>query len=255
MKRKAIFAWIVAVLGAAALSARGSETGSHRDFKDAHQAAPPPAAAAPAARVADREAKPESDSSEAEKVWSELMEGNRRFAMDQVLHREVSHRRQELAQGQHPRVVVLGCADSRVSPEIVFDQSLGDLFVVRTAGNVADPVALGSIEYAVEHLHAPLLIILGHEKCGAVAAAGSGAKMASANLTAIVQKITPALTPMKGLLSENEMAIMGIRANVRKSAKDVLDQSPILRKEVESGKLTLIKAVYQLESGEVMRLD
>jgi carbonic anhydrase len=203
----------------------------------------------------DPSADPASASSAAELIWASLIEGNHRFMMDQPLTREPSHRRMELAQGQHPRVVVLGCADSRVSPELVFDQDLGELFVVRTAVNVADPVALGSIEYAVEHLHAEVLVILGHEKCGAVAAASSGERMPTAHLNAIVQKIAPALAPMKGLLSESEMAVMGIRANVRKSARDVLEASSVLKREVESGHLTVIRAVYQLESGEVLRLD
>src|SRR5439155_1280302 len=101
-----------------------------------------------------------------------LKAGNTRFAADKSNPKNIGKdRRAVLAKGQHPFAVVLTCADSRVAPELVFDQGLGDLFVLRVAGNIADPFVLGSIEYAVEHLHTPLIVVLGHESCGAVAAA------------------------------------------------------------------------------------
>ena len=102
-----------------------------------------------------------------------LKEGNERFATDRLEHKDMgAARRTELTAGQHPFAAVLSCADSRVPPEIVFDQGLGDLFVVRVAGNVGEPFALGSIDYAVEHLHVPLIVVLGHEKCGACGGLG-----------------------------------------------------------------------------------
>src|SRR5947209_2306854 len=101
-----------------------------------------------------------------------LKEGNGRFAQGKLAAKDTgANRRALLAKGQHPFAVVLTCADSRVAPELVFDQGLGDLFVLRVAGNITDPFTLGSIEYAVEHLHTPLIVVLGHENCGAVAAA------------------------------------------------------------------------------------
>ena len=126
-----------------------------------------------------------------EKLWAELMEGNQRFVSGQTRSRESVLLRHTLAQGQHPGVIVLACSDSRVAPELLFDQNLGDLFVVRAAGNIADPIEVGSIEYAVEHLGSSLLVVLGHEKCGAVTAACSGEKMPTSSLQAIVDKIRP----------------------------------------------------------------
>ncbi len=190
-----------------------------------------------------------------ERLWIELLAGNKRFMSGNPQARELVKTRQELAEGQHPRVIVLGCADSRVSPELVFDKNLGELFVVRTAGNIADPVALGSIEYAVEHLHASLLVVLGHEKCGAVAAAAAGGKMPTPNLEAIVKKIAPALKPLQqGGASGDLLTSLGIEANVRLSARDLVRNSEILRQEFEAGKLTIIPAVYRLASGEVNRI-
>lgn len=197
----------------------------------------------------------EEDKISYERLWIELLAGNKRFMSGNPQARELIKTRQELAEGQHPRVIVLGCADSRVSPELVFDKNLGELFVVRTAGNIADPVALGSIEYAVEHLHASLLVVLGHEKCGAVAAAAGGGKMPTPNLEAIVKKITPALKPLQqGGASGDLLTSLGVEANVRLSARDLVKNSEILRHELDAGKLTIIPAVYRLASGEVNRI-
>lgn len=113
----------------------------------------------------------------AEAVWADLMEGNERFVSGKTNTVQVVRLRQSLAKGQSPKVVVLACSDSRVAPEILFDKSLGELFVVRSAGNIADAIGVGSIEYAVEHLGSSVLVVLGHEGCGAVSAACSGDKM------------------------------------------------------------------------------
>ena len=149
---------------------------------------------------------------------------------------------------------MLGCADSRVCPSLILDKSLGDLFVVRTAGNIADAVALGSMEYAAEHLHCKVLLILGHEKCGAVAAAASGQKMPTPNLESIVAKIGPAVERVKGWAEGEQFLRLAEQANVHQSASDILQNSSLLREEVAAGKLTLIKAVYRLSTGEVVRL-
>ncbi len=142
-----------------------------------------------------------------------------------------------------------------MSPELVFDQGLGDLFVIRTAGEVADPIALGSIEYAAEHLHSPVLVVLGHESCGAVTAAATGDKMPTSGMQAIVDHIEPALATLRLHASGAELVRLGVRANVRRSAEDMVRASPILQHEVNTEKLTVIKAVYSLETGAVTRLD
>ncbi len=192
----------------------------------------------------------------AEKIWSDLIAGNRRFVEGKAQVREVIKTREELVGGQQPKVIVLGCADSRVSPELVFDKNLGELFVVRTAGNIADKVALGSIEYAAEHLHCSVLLVLGHEKCGAVGAAASGEKMPSKNLEAIVERIEPALKrPRKAGLTGDMLVALGVETNLHQSVRDILKESEILRKAHASGELTIVKAVYKLATGEVARVS
>lgn len=196
-----------------------------------------------------------SHAASADAVWADLMKGNKRFVIGKAIDHHLVAERHELVKGQHPKVVILGCADSRLSPELIFDKGLGELFVVRTAGNVADPVALGSMEYAVEHLHASVLVVLGHESCGAVAAALSGDKMPSSNLTAIVEKIRPAFEGSQSCALGSKGGEECIELNVSKSASDVLAKSAILRKAVEEGHLTVIRAVYHLDSGEVKKLN
>jgi len=196
-----------------------------------------------------------SETPSADQVWTKLMAGNARFVAGKPQPYPLASLRQKLASAQSPHVIVLSCSDSRVSPELTFDQSLGDLFVVRTAGNVADPIALGSIEYAVDHFHSPVLVVLGHQKCGAVIAACAGGKMPSPNLEAIMNKIDPAVAQAKTYAKADDLVESAIKENVHQSAKDVLANSEILRNAVKSGKLTVIEAEYQFDSGEVQRLN
>jgi len=191
----------------------------------------------------------------ADEVWNSLMAGNSRFVAGKPQAHALIALRQKLVSGQSPKAIILSCSDSRVGPELIFDQSLGDIFVVRTAGNVADAVGLGSIEYAVEHLHSPLLVVLGHQKCGAVNAACSGEKMPSRNLDAIVDRIDPAVTRAKNYAKDGDLVESAIKENVHQSANDLLANSEIIRHAVESGKLKLVEAEYELDSGKVVRLQ
>jgi carbonic anhydrase len=189
-------------------------------------------------------------------VWKDLLDGNKRFVEGKTSTREVVEKRKELSKGQHPKTIVLTCADSRLSPELIFDQNLGDLFVVRTAGNIGDKIVAGSIEYAAEHLHCTLLVVLGHEKCGAVNAAASGEKMPSDNLKQIVKDIEPAVKDARRFGgSKEEVVEKAITNNVSLSAENLLKKSGILEELVHSGKLRVVKAVYKLESGQVVDLD
>jgi len=167
-----------------------------------------------------------------------LKEGNRRFVSGKSndIADASNTRRLLFENGQSPFAVILGCSDSRVPPEIIFDQGLGQIFTVRNAGNVADAVATGSVEYAVEHLHATLVVVLGHTKCGAVAAAASGADFGE-NIGAIIAEI-------KSDVDEN------IKNTVSK-----LKESPILKKFKEDGALQIIGAKYDLKTGVVTFLD
>lgn len=190
----------------------------------------------------------------AEQIWADLLEGNRRFQTGKPATRDLVGRREQLANDQQPQVIVLACSDSRVSPELIFDKDLGDLFVIRTGGNVADPVALGSIEFAAEILNSPVLVVMGHEKCGAVAAVASGGSVLSPNLASIVARIRPAIDSVKGKADGDELLRLAEQANVRQSARDLLSNSPLLQKKVAEGSLTLIKALYRLSTGRVIRL-
>lgn len=190
----------------------------------------------------------------AEKIWAGLMKGNRRFQEGKQSPRDLIGRRAELVGRQQPEVIVLACSDSRVCPSLIFDKNLGDLFVIRTAGNLADPVALGSIEFAAEYLGSKLLVILGHENCGAVAAAASGASVPSPNLESIVERVRPAIESVKGQAEGDELLRLAEQANVRHSARDLLRNSPLLQQKVADGKLGLVKTLYHLSTGRVERL-
>lgn len=189
-----------------------------------------------------------------EDVWKELMEGNKRFVAGKHTTPQLISMRQGLIAGQKPKAIILGCADSRVPPELLFDKNLGEIFVVRDAGNVADEVTLGSIEYAVEHLHVNLLVILGHESCGAVAAAVSNEEMPTKNLKAIVERIQPAFVGSTSCPLGGKSNLDCVKLNVEHSAEDVIKQSPIIKAALKEN-LTIIKAVYKLDTGEVTRLN
>ncbi len=183
-----------------------------------------------------------------------LMEGNKRFVGGKSTHpAQTIERREELAKGQHPRAIILSCSDSRVPPEILFDQGLGDLFVVRTAGEVAEPSAVASIEYAVEHLGANLIFVLGHTACGAVKATlttPEGSSAGSPNLDRLVGLIRPHVKGMKHA-PEDKRLDEPVHAHAEGVAKDLLDSSALIRHQVESEGVMLVKGVYDLDSGKV----
>ncbi len=182
-------------------------------------------------------------------IWQELLSGNKRYVEGNPTHPNQSiARRQEMAKGQHPRAAVLACADSRVSPEIVFDQGLGDLFVVRVAGNVVNDPILGSLEYAVEHLGTQLIVVLGHQRCGAVGAACAGGE-APGHLGSLLQALAPAVDK----ISESEAGRVDLVAkeNVRMTVKSLRSCGPILEEFVRQGKLEVAGAFYDLDTGAV----
>jgi len=182
-------------------------------------------------------------------IWQELISGNKRFAEGNPTHPNQSMaRRQEMAKGQNPRAAVLACADSRVSPEIVFDQGLGDLFVVRVAGNVVNDPILGSLEYAVEHLGTRLIVVLGHQRCGAVAAACAGGE-APGHIGSLVQALAPAVDKISA--SEEGRVDWVAKENVRMMAKSLRSCGPILEEFVRQGKLEVAGAFYNLDTGAV----
>jgi carbonic anhydrase len=162
--------------------------------------------------------------------------------------------RSELLTEQQPYAIILSCSDSRVPPELVFDETLGRLFVIRVAGNVIDPVALGSIEYGAKVLGARLLVVLGHEHCGAVKAAAKGESV-SPNVDAIVKRIAPAIERVKaGGVRASGPFEAEVEENVRLQLRSALDESAILRDLTQKGQLLLIGAVYELPTGQVIFL-
>ena len=180
-----------------------------------------------------------------------LQQGNARFVSDRLQTKDFTRERPALVKEQHPYAIVLTCADSRLAPEILFDQSLGKLFVVRVAGNVADPVVLGSIEYAAEHLHTRLLLVLGHDSCGAVQAALAGGH-ASKNLELLVHEIVPAAEEAKhrGLDAPHTLDA-AVRENVQLQSRHAVADSPLLAELVEKKQLQVVGAVYHLDSWKV----
>lgn len=193
-----------------------------------------------------------------------LREGNRRFVVDALdgMAEDARSRRSELVGGQEPFAVVLGCADSRVPAELVFDQGLGDLFVIRVAGNVVAPSLVGSIEYAAAACGTRLVVVLGHTGCGAVAATLQELENPSAdpspNLATIVDRIRPSVEPLLDggePLDRDAVLARAVRANVRASVAALEQESKILRGLVRDGGLRIVGAEYALATGEVEFLD
>ncbi len=190
----------------------------------------------------------------AEAALQELLAGNQRYVAGKLTHpRQTLQHRQELRDHQAPFASILGCADSRVPPEVIFDQGLGDLFVVRVAGNIVDEEAvLGSLEYAVEHLHTPLLVVLGHKGCGAVKAtleAAAGNAEVKGHLRYVVEAIRPAAA--EGRLQVGNFLDNAVRANVHRTVKQLLEKGAALASLVREQKLKVIGAYYDLDSGRV----
>lgn len=178
-----------------------------------------------------------------------LLEGNKRFVAGTPSHPDQSvEHRATLVEGQKPFAIVLTCSDSRVSPEIYFDQGLGDLFVLRNAGNVLDDHTVGSIEYAVEHLHSGLIIVVGHAKCGAVSAAVAGGH-APGHIHSIVEAIEPAVEATQK--QEGDKVDNAVRANARRVAEILTQVEPIVSKAVQAGEVKVVAARYDLATGRV----
>lgn len=193
-------------------------------------------------------------------VQQRLLEGNKRYVDGKMTHPgQTGGRRVEVAQGQHPIAAVLSCADSRVPPEVIFDQGLGDLFVVRLAGNIADDAAIGSLEYAVDHLGVRYIVVLGHERCGAVDATlkvheawvlnAPQPPPIPGHLGTVIRAIDAAVTGVKthaGDPLEN-----AVDANVRAVVQKLKSAAPILKEKVDAKSLTVVGARYDLDDGVV----
>jgi carbonic anhydrase len=188
-------------------------------------------------------------------VWQRLMAGNMRFVQGLFQGRNLLDLRRTLTQGQQPEAALLCCSDSRVPAELIFDQSLGDLFVVRTAGLVLEPTSIGSLEYAVAHLHVPLLVIKGHESCGAVTAAVTHPESAAGHIGAIVKRIAPAAAQARLTgKSGPDLVEEAMEQHLQSLEKTLRQESQIITEALENGSLDLVVAKYLLHSGKVETL-
>jgi len=185
----------------------------------------------------------------ADSALAELKSGNAHHVEHRYQHPHATvNRRRQLASGQNPHAEILSCSDSRVPPELIFDVGLGDLFVVRVAGNVVANTELGSLEYGAEHLHIPLLVVLGHQHCGAVTAAVEGGE-AGGHINALVNLLVPAVQKSRGL--PGDAVENAVKANVEMVVKQLRTSTPILSHLASQGKLRVVGAVYSLDTGKV----
>jgi carbonic anhydrase len=190
-----------------------------------------------------------------DEAFRRLVDGNSRFLQGKSVHPNGGSARvvETGTKGQHPFVSFLSCSDSRVPLEILFDQGIGDIFVVRVAGNVCGTSEMGSIEYAVEHVGTPLLVVLGHTECGAVKAAVTEAE-AHDHIKFLVNMIAPAVSKARAEhpdLHGIELAPVATEANVWQSIEELFKHSPATRHRVQSGKLKVIAAIYDVKSGQI----
>jgi carbonic anhydrase len=194
----------------------------------------------------------------ADEALKRLKAGNARFVRGDAhfptVQKEILA---ELAKGQHPYATILGCSDSRVPPELVFDAGFGELFVIRVAGNVLGPAVLGTLQYAGSHLHTQLFVVLGHEGCGAVSAAidwklrGAGQK---SRVEIVLEHIVPALDELDATQPPDTLLKSGVEANVRHAVREIL-ATPEAQASLATGDMKLVGAVYHLDSGAVHFLE
>lgn len=184
-----------------------------------------------------------------EEALQKLMIGNRRYvAMRQLHPRQNQVQRQAMLEGQHPFAVILSCSDSRVPSELLFDQGLGDLFIVRTAGHVLSDVVIGSIEYAVFALEVPLVMVMGHAQCGAVAATIKGGDLPG-SIGSVANSIQPTVDLVR--YEEGDLLMNAIKANARSTASDLLKRSPIMAEAAQAERLKVVPSYFDLETSAI----
>jgi len=182
-----------------------------------------------------------------------LMEGNNRYVEGKITEKDAKSKRDETYNEQKPYATVLTCSDSRVVPEHIFNVNLGEIFVIRNAGNIVDPITLGSIEYGVEHLKTPILIVLGHERCGAVTATYKGGD-AEGHIKDVVEKISPIVEKVKKGGDEQAEIEEAIDENMKSVVEEIKKRSAIVSKLENDGKLKVIPLKYYLRDGSVREI-
>lgn len=184
-----------------------------------------------------------------EQVWHQLMEGNRRFATGKMTHpNQTTVRRLFVSKNQQPVAIILGCADSRVSPETIFDQGIGDLYITRIAGNVADDSAIATIEYGIMRFNTPLIVVLGHKRCSAVDAASESHRLPG-RVSKLVESILPAVLQFRQM--PVDLLDTPVKANIRLVVGKLRSTEPLLAGLVRTDKLLVVGAHYDLDTGVV----
>ena len=190
-----------------------------------------------------------------DQLWTALLQGNKIYVAGTVSYNLLKEERQQLADHQYPPITVLSCSDSRVPPELIFNQSLGSLFVVRVAGNVVDDFGLASIEYAIAMGYTKLIVILGHSSCGAVVASLGGADPNTPALTALATRIRESFVGVPYDSRDPANVQKAVEANARASAANLLARSKLIRDAALTEGIKIIVANYDLKTGEVKRID
>lgn len=192
----------------------------------------------------------------ADEAIKRLMEGNKRYVESKMTDclRTTKKTREILSKGQHPYAIILSCSDSRLPPEIIFDKTFGEIFVIRVAGNVTDPIVIGSIEYAAKEFGPPLIMVLGHQRCGAVTAAVDAHGKPEGNISSLIQSITPAVQKAKQGAEEKsreDIIEQAVDININLVTESIMEHSPMIRRLVREGKVKIVKAKYNLDDGKV----
>lgn len=192
-----------------------------------------------------------------DEALAKLKEGNAKFvSAPELCEADLASRRAEVAKGQAPWAAILSCADSRVPPELVFGGlNVGELFVSRNAGNIADFATIGTIEYGTEHLGVPLVVVLGHTRCGAVAAACEAA-LNGAKFSGFLGQLVDSIMPVaKELCKEGQPTLDVIRASASRTAATIANDSEVVKRLVSEGKVKVVSAIYDLDTGAVEFID
>ncbi len=184
-------------------------------------------------------------------AWAELKNGNQRFVDGKLTNTNYKKQIEHTKADQHPHSLILSCLDSRIPPEIIFDQGIGNIFVARVAGNVEDPNILGSMEFATKVKGIKLIVVMGHNKCGAVKGAVDNAELG--NLTQLVNQIKPAITGDKS--NPDLMVDETAKQNVRMTMADILKESPVINELVTNGSVKIVGAFYDITSGQVSLIE
>lgn len=190
-----------------------------------------------------------------DQLWAAMLQGNKQFVAGKIVYDNLKAERELLKASQYPPMTVLSCSDSRVPPELLFNQSIGGLFVVRAAGNIADDFGLASIEYAVSQGWTKLIVVLGHEDCGAVIASLGPADPSTPALKALATRIRSSFAGIPYNPADKENVHKATEANVRASAAQLLAGSAMIRDAVTSGRVKLITAYYSTATGEVKKVE